>query len=66
MDVISMTPLNQQGQGRIGAQLNEPQRGRTFNPGGDSYTLGEFQNLLEQTVAGYGGLITNTGHAKVG
>ena len=24
-----------------------------------SYTLGEFQNLLKQTVAGYGGLITN-------
>ena len=58
-----MTPLNQQGQGRIGAQLqmNLSGEARTAaNPGElISYTLGEFQNLLQQTVAGYGGLITN-------
>jgi RIP metalloprotease RseP len=63
LEVISMTPLNQQGQGRIGAQLqmNLSGEARTAaNPGElMSYTLGEFQNLLQQTVAGYGGLITN-------
>ena len=63
LEVINMTPLNQQGQGRIGAQLqmNLSGEARTAaNPGElISYTLGEFQNLLKQTVAGYGGLITN-------
>ena len=63
LEVISLTPLNQQGQGRIGAQLQMNLSGdarAAANPGElISYTLGEFQNLLNQTVAGYGGLITN-------
>ena len=63
LEVISLTPLNQQGQGRIGAQPQMNLSGdarAAANPGElISYTLGEFQNLLNQTVAGYGGLITN-------
>ena len=60
---ITLLPLNQQGQGRIGAQLQANLSGVIRPAKGPGELLGrtgeEFQQLLKQTVAGYGGLITN-------
>ena len=62
-DTITLQPLNQKGQGRIGAQLQANLSGVTRPARGPLELLGrtnaEFQQLLKQTVAGYGGLITN-------
>ena len=60
---ITLQPLNQQGQGRIGAQLQANLSGVIRPAKGPGELLGrtgeEFQQLLKQTVAGYAGLITN-------
>ena len=62
-DTITLEPLNQKGQGRIGAQLQANLNGITRPARGPlellSRTSAEFRQLLQQTVAGYGGLITN-------
>ena len=62
-DTITLEPLNQKGQGRIGAQLQANLNGITRPTRGPlellSRTSAEFRQLLQQTVAGYGGLITN-------
>ena len=62
-DTITLQPLNQKGQGRIGAQLQANLSGVTRPARGPLELLGrtnaEFQQLLKQTVAGYGGLVTN-------
>ena len=62
-DSITLQPLNQQGQGRIGAQLqmNLSGVGRPANGPGEliTHTVRQFQHLFQQTVSGYAGLVTN-------
>ena len=62
-ETITLQPRNQKGVGRIGAQLQANLSGVTRPARGPLELLGrtnaEFQQLLKQTVAGYGGLVTN-------
>ena len=60
---IVLKPSDQQGQGRIGAQLQANISGAMRRATGPIELIGhtsvQFQQLLSQTVAGYVGLITN-------
>jgi len=62
-EVLRMRPADQQGQGRIGAQLQANISGETRPAHGPGELVkaagGQFSLLLQQTVRGYAGLITN-------
>ena len=63
MKTLTLTPSDQQGHGRIGAQLQANVSGRMRRASNPveliQHTLGEFRQLLVQTVNGYLGLITD-------
>ena len=60
---ITLVPDDQQGMGRIGAQLQANITGETrrVRSVGELVvtTVNQFRQLLQQTVSGYGGLVTN-------
>ena len=62
-DVIKLTPDDVTGQGRIGAQLQTNLNGATRPVNGPGELVGhtstQFIRLLQQTISGYSGLITD-------
>lgn len=62
-DVIELTPDDVTGQGRIGAQLQINLNGATRPVNGPSELIGhtstQFIRLLQQTISGYSGLVTD-------
>ena len=62
-DVIKLTPDDVTGQGRIGAQLQTNLNGTTRPVNGPGELIGhtstQFIRLLQQTISGYSGLITD-------
>ena len=62
-DVIKLTPDDVTGQGRIGAQLQTNLNGATRPVNGPGELIGhtstQFIRLLQQTISGYSGLITD-------
>ena len=62
-EAIALTPEDTAGQGRIGAQLQTNLNGATRPVSGPGeligHTTSQFTRLVQQTISGYGGLITD-------